>query len=188
MAGDANAARGSTAINAAVRSNWTVFPMSEDDAAAVGIDQDERFKFLRVDDAKANYGLLSGTARWFEKHEVQLENGHEDLPGDKVGVLMPWSPPGAFDGIGIDTIKGIIRDITTAFDEANPYKYGRGARKGGERCLIDFVASRTAKPDKQAERMIRTWFDNGVLVKETYRDPERRTDRPGITGRIGMVS
>jgi len=187
-AGDANAARGSTAINAAVRSSWTVFPMSEDDAMALNIDIEDRHQYLRVDDAKANYGLLSGTARWFQKHEVQLENGSDDISGDKVGVLMPWTPPGAFDGIGTDTIKALIKEIAEAFTDGKPFKYGQGISRGTDRALIDLVMLKAKVEEQKAERMIKAWLKSGVLTKEQYHDDDARRSRKGINGKIGLVS
>jgi len=187
MAGDANAARGSGAINAAARTSWTVFPMTEEEATAAGLSTEDRHRYVRVDDAKMNYGMLSGTARWFEKQEVDIGNAVDETPSDKVGVLTPWELPGAFDSVSTETVRTIIRDIAKAFEARDPYKYGRGVKKGVDRCLVDFVASRAQTDAPKAERMIKTWVANGVLTRETYIDIEQRKERTGMNGNVGLV-
>ena len=57
--------------------------MSARDAEQHGVDDDERHLFVRLDDAKANLGLISGRARWFRRVGVTIANG------DEVGVLVP---------------------------------------------------------------------------------------------------
>jgi len=60
-----------------------LFAMSEKDAERHGVAKEERHRYLRLDDAKANLGLTSPEARWFRKAGVELPNG------DEVGVLIP---------------------------------------------------------------------------------------------------
>jgi hypothetical protein len=57
--------------------------MSEKDADRYGVAPAERHLYLRLDDAKANLGLVSPEALWFKKLGVDLPNG------DQVGVLEP---------------------------------------------------------------------------------------------------
>lgn len=84
--GDMDAARGASALIGAVRSAWTLAAMSEGDAEIFNIPKDRRTYFVRLDDAKANYGPASAP-RWFEKTVIEIDNG-EMLPS-----LFPWAPP-----------------------------------------------------------------------------------------------
>jgi hypothetical protein len=45
--------------------------MSARDAEQHGIDDDDRHRIVRLDDAKANLGLISGRARWFRRVGVR---------------------------------------------------------------------------------------------------------------------
>ncbi len=78
-----NTARGASALVGVARVVQTLFAMSERDAERYDIPTEERHFLLRLDDAKANLGLISPEARWFRKVGVELPNG------DEVGVLVP---------------------------------------------------------------------------------------------------
>ena len=82
-AGNMNAARGASALVGVARVVQTLFGMSEKDADRYGVAPAERHLYLRLDDAKANLGLVSPEALWFKKLGVDLPNG------DQVGVLEP---------------------------------------------------------------------------------------------------
>jgi hypothetical protein len=82
-AGNLNTSRGASALAGVARIVQTLFSMSVRDAEQHGVDDDERHLFVRLDDAKANLGLISGRARWFRRVGVAIANG------DEVGVLAP---------------------------------------------------------------------------------------------------
>ncbi|MGZ5165077.1 MAG: AAA family ATPase [Burkholderiales bacterium] len=82
-AGNPDSARGAGAIINAARVAATLYPMSEKDGVALHIAKAIRHRYVRLDDAKANYSLAGPDAEWFEKRTVQLPNG------DEVGVLAP---------------------------------------------------------------------------------------------------
>ena len=60
--------------------------MSQSDADKFGLDADERRMWVRLDDAKANLSLASGSARWFKRVSITIANGEE------VGALVPGDP------------------------------------------------------------------------------------------------
>jgi hypothetical protein len=82
-AGNLNTSRGASALAGVARIVHTLFSMSARDAEQHGVDDEERHLFVRLDDAKANLGLISGRARWFRRVGVTIANG------DEVGVLVP---------------------------------------------------------------------------------------------------
>ncbi len=81
MQGNADAARGATAVINAARISHTFTSMGEKEAEEYQVDEDQRFKYVRFDAAKLNLCLGSGKPVWFEKQTVNLANG------DAVGVL-----------------------------------------------------------------------------------------------------
>lgn len=82
-AGNMNTARGASALVGVARVVQTLFAMSPKDAEAYGVPDEERHLYVRLDDAKANLGLITGRARWLRREGVTIANG------DEVGVLVP---------------------------------------------------------------------------------------------------
>lgn len=86
-AGDANAMRGGGPLIGAARFVSTMFAMSAKDADEYDIPKNERHKYVRFDDAKANMGVLSGEPIWWVKLGVGLDNAEGERPADNIGVL-----------------------------------------------------------------------------------------------------
>ncbi|MCG8073860.1 MAG: AAA family ATPase, partial [Candidatus Thiodiazotropha taylori] len=81
-AGNPEAIRGGSALVGAVRSAFTLCRMNDSSAKDYGItDVTEQNRHIRLDNAKANYSLLSGTPTWFRLASVSIPNG------DEYGVL-----------------------------------------------------------------------------------------------------
>ncbi len=82
-AGNLNTSRGASALTGVARVVQTLFSMSPRDAEHYGVKDEDRRLYIRLDDAKANLGLISGEARWYRRVGVTIANG------DEVGVLVP---------------------------------------------------------------------------------------------------
>jgi hypothetical protein len=82
--GNADAGRGASAVGAAVRKCFTIFPMSDAEAERWQIRQPQFY--FRLDGAKANHDRKNGT-EWFERVVFTLDNG------DAVAAASPWTPP-----------------------------------------------------------------------------------------------
>jgi len=80
-AGNMNTARGASALIGVSRVIVTLYGMSKKDAEMFGIDEKERHKWARLDDAKANLSLATPDAYWYMRIGVELANN------DEVGVL-----------------------------------------------------------------------------------------------------
>ncbi|MCG7967071.1 MAG: helicase RepA family protein [Candidatus Thiodiazotropha taylori] len=83
-AGNADSSRGASALINACRFAYTLARMSHNTADALGIDNEERRRMIRIDSAKANYALPDKEATWFRLDTVELSNG------DHVGVPVPY--------------------------------------------------------------------------------------------------
>ena len=186
-AGDANVVRGAGAIVNSTRISATLMPMTQDEAATLGIDEGERNLYVRYDDAKANQSLKSGKARWFQKQSVTLTNGDENHPADEVGALIPWSPPGMLDGISIHAINAALDSIDGGIVDAHGvptgsrYTYStKGGTKESGRWAGCVLINQLGMKEGQAGALLKTWMKNGVVVEDTYRDPNRRKDISGL--------
>ena len=66
-AGNMNTARGASALVGVARIVQTLFSMSRADAESLGVGAEDQRLYLRLDDAKANLGLMSGSAAWYRR-------------------------------------------------------------------------------------------------------------------------
>ena len=99
VAGDADARRGASAARDAGRLDYTLIPMSEEEAKAFGITSEDRRSYLRLDSAKVNLLPAARKAEWFRLVSVDLGNATADYPeGDRVQKVEPWIPPDTWDG------------------------------------------------------------------------------------------
>lgn len=125
--GDMDAARGASALIGAVRSAWTLAAMSESEAETINIPKDRRSYFVRLDDAKTNYGSACAQ-RWYEKTVIQLDNG-EELP-----ALLPWTPP-APRAASVEDCAVMLREIERGV-AGGPYSPKLGPHQRSVRALL----------------------------------------------------
>lgn len=192
-AGDANIIRGGGAIVNSTRIAATLMPMTSDEAQALGIDPEMRNRYVRYDDAKSNQSLVSNRGHWFEKISVELCNGTAfDLP-DQVGALAPWTPPDAFDGITVASLKNAAELINRGLEDEKGQPTGEKftLRKGGQsdrrwagRVLVECLGIDAPR----ASKILRTWQANDMLKEVPYDDPVQRKSRNGVVIDMQKVS
>jgi hypothetical protein len=184
MAGNADASRGGGSMIGIARILVTLFDMTEDEAAAMDVAVEDRRSFVRFDDAKANHNM-KGLVRWFEKKSINLGNGTGLLPSDEVGVLIPWYPPGALDGVSVEQInlaldtvdRGLLDDSGASqgqFFTAKSNSQHR-ARWAGTVLVRMLNISEDA-----AKTLIKAWLKKSVLETFDYTDPIQRKPRTGV--------
>lgn len=192
-AGDANIARGAGAIINSTRIAATLMPMTADEAQALGIEPENRNRYVRYDDAKANQSLISTRGHWFEKISIEIGNGTGLIQPDEVGALAPWSPPDAFDGISAHTLRMAAERINRGLenDDGLPTGERYTLRKGGQsdrrwagRVLVESLG---IEPQRAAT-ILRTWQKNGLLEEVHYFDPTQRKTRTGVVIDMAKVN
>ena len=87
--------RGASATLAAVRTARVFNFMTETEASQLGIDEDVRRQYVRIEGGKGGPGPL-GKARWVKIEVEHLANG------DDVAVAVKWRPPDSF--ISVDPV------------------------------------------------------------------------------------
>lgn len=80
-----DAARGAGALNGVARMGATLYGIDAATAKKYGIRDEEKHRYIRFDDGKANMSLLSGEPRFFRREGVVIGG----LGGEEVGVLVP---------------------------------------------------------------------------------------------------
>ncbi|MBA4757742.1 AAA family ATPase [Sphingosinicella sp.] len=97
----AEASRGAVALINAARSVLVFNRMTAEEADRFGINDDaERRRHFTVQDDKHNRAPPE-KAKWFRIASVPLGNG------DDIGVVEPWAPPDAFDGIDHTVLRAV---------------------------------------------------------------------------------
>jgi hypothetical protein len=187
-AGNADIVRGGGAIVNSTRISATLMTMTEDEAKVLGIAEDERFRYVRHDDAKANWTLKSGKARWFEKVSVTLENGTGLVEPDQVGALVPWKPPSAYAGVSVLQIQTALAAIDRGLDgqDGKPsgvlYTERTNSAEGtsSERWAGKVLISHLGVGEARAKIILKDWLSNGVLVRTEFTDPRFRKTYKGL--------
>ena len=104
--------RGAVALINACRSVMVLNRMSEDEARMWGIEDERRRRFFRVYDDKNTRASPSDKSDWYTMASVSLGNGADVFDeGDSMGVVIPWSPPDAFEGVTADHLITVQRQV-----------------------------------------------------------------------------
>jgi hypothetical protein len=153
--------------------------MTAEEAGALGVPERERWRHVRLDDAKANLAPRAEAARWYRLESVALGNGNALYPlGDDVAAIAPWVPPNPFRDLSPGDCNRAL-DAIAAGQDGHAFTRHRTGRAGGRWAgtvlehLFGFV------PD-EAARVLALWLKSGVLIEEEYRHPEQRKARLGL--------
>jgi hypothetical protein len=170
-------ARGASAIIWAVRSARVFNFMTPDEAAKLGIAEDDRRRYIRITSGKANMGPL-GKAEWVK---IEVEN----LPnGDEVACSSRWNPPNPFDGVSTtDMATGAELAATGALraDPRSPKWFGY-ALADLLHIPVSYGADNNPKDLARLNTIIKTWLKNKVLKIEARTDDTRRERKFVVPG------
>jgi hypothetical protein len=159
--------RGASAIIAGVRTARLLNPMSAAEADKAGITEADRWRYVRVDHAKASMAPPEA-ASW-------MQHASEILPcGESVGVAATWKFPDAFanvTGADVTEIRALARTGAYRSDERAKDWFGSAV---ASHLGLDL----NQKADRaKVKVMLKTWTRNKVLDIETRYDPDQRKDR-----------
>jgi len=152
-------------------------PMGEDDGKDLAIAPEDRWQYVRLDNAKANMAPRGNKATWLKLEQVKLGNGTQDYPnGDTVAAMVAWDPPKVTDTLSVDQCNEVLDAIADGPGEGVRYTHSRRG-KDASRWAGTVLVRLFGFTDLQYAKVIETWVRNGVLVRDTYRDPVQRKDR-----------
>jgi hypothetical protein len=184
--GDADAVRGAVAIQGATRAMHTLSVMSLAEAKALGIEPEEKWRFVRHDDVKSNMAPGAGRARWFQLESRALGNATLAYPeGDSAQVMRNWSPPRLFEGVDWATIIAILTEIDRGPGDGEFYSFSRQAR---ERWAGGAIMRLAGKSPIQATDLLAIWEHEGLLVSGEYMSPRQRKPRSCVRVDQGKFS
>jgi hypothetical protein len=137
----------------------TLFPMSERDADKLGLPPEDRHRWVRLDDAKANLSLSDG-AKWFRRESVTIANG------DEVGVLVPGDPKPQMASADFDAIREALLDaIGKAWNAGEPLSQRPQAK---ERYAPAVVAREIGATVDDVETVLIRLMSAGVVREEVF--------------------
>ena len=166
-AGNMNTARGASSLVGVARVVQTLFGMSEADAERNSVSLADRHQYLRLDDAKANLGLISSEATWYRKVGVELPNG------DEVGVLVPHEFSDAHTSdITPEKTRQIFEEIQRRWDAGDPFS----SRPNSDRFILPWLKNQ-GLPKRIAREVLSDWLTNQMLRSEIY---DAKTKKMGL--------
>lgn len=176
--GEMDSLRGASSIVGAARVVLTVNSMTTQEAEAFGMAPEKRRNFFRLDGAKNNYAPIE-EAEWFERVEVQLDNGGPNGAGDLVAAAWPWHPPKLWSSIPspeVNRVMDIIAEGPAPGIRFSPSKRGKHNGRWVGVPVVDTLGVNA----EQAGAMVAAWLKSGLLTCGLYHDAEQRREKTGI--------
>jgi hypothetical protein len=145
--------------------------MSAEEAEKLGVPVEEKWQYIRKDSAKANLAPQADRADWFQLASVPIGNPTLEYPlGDNVQTVLPWKPPTAFDGVPWSDILRCLQMIDDGPGGGDFYSEATQAKRWAGHAIMATLG----KTKHQAAAIVKTWVDNGVLIKMTYNSPSQK--------------
>ena len=164
--------RGGSALLGAVRAARVLNPMTEDDAARLGVE--DKIDYFRVDAAgKDNLARSAEGADWYMRRGIAIGNG------DWVASVEKWTPPDPFEGI----TPAMAREVQRRIDAMDaPPRASEQSPEWAGVVVADVIGADLSQ--KAAKRRVKAvladWVKSGVLAVEKRRDDAVRRDVPVV--------
>lgn len=165
--GDVEASLGAVTLTNGCRVVETLTAMSEDDARALGIDPQNRRRYVKRDNAKMNLSAAPTQCEWLEFNSVPLDNGTDEYPdGDHIGVLSRWKQLSPLCGLSWDAVSKVLDMIDAGFDREYYTPAPQAKRWAGNLLMMHLGLNK-----EQSKALIKEWRDAGILNTTTYNSP-----------------
>lgn len=176
---DIDSARGAKGLTDSARVGLLLSAMGDEDGEQLGIPPDQRWQYVRLDNAKANMAPRAGRARWFKLDQIELGNATHDYPhGDRVAAIVSWEPPNPLAAQMPADLNAALDRIAAGPEPGVLYSANRrgGSKRWAGKVLFDVLGFN----DRQATTVLATWLRSGLLVEATFRDPDNRREATGV--------
>jgi len=168
-AGDVDVMRGASSLKDAARLCFTLSKMGKKTAKDHGIDDKTKNQLSRLDDAKNNFTLSDGKAKWFKMESVQIANG------EWLGVPRSYDLPDAING----------KEASNESKEHTTFSYitrGVISLKGNEGGVVK-------RPELMKQLFIETKYEKSKLAKDLQALPigSSNARRVNVGGRFYRI-
>jgi hypothetical protein len=176
--GNANRGRGASAFKDAARLVYTLSKMTQAEATLLGIEEGDRWRYVRVDSAKVNIAPAAATATWFRLIGVPLGNASVVYPsGDEVQTVEPWTPVDLTVLVNDEDLRSAI---FTEIENAPPHALYSAHPNSGQRHVFQIFKRHLSDiTKKQTEKIVNAWIDEGRLRCIDFQD-DRSRPRQGL--------
>lgn len=174
----AMSSRGASSLVNAARSTLVLNRMDEAEAQRLGIAADERRRFIRVQDDKANRAPAEA-ADWFQLVGVELGNAADGMPSDSIAVVEPWKLPDPFDDVSVSDLREVQSRLGQSQWRESIQATAWVGNLVGEVLGVD-VSDRAGKAKVKA--IIKQWIKNGALRIEEAPDANRELRKFVVAG------
>jgi AAA domain len=166
---------GATSLRANFRACRIFARMSEEESKKLGIDDTERWRYLRIAGTKLNFAPPPEKATWLQLASVPLYNGTTAYPdGDELGVVMPWKPPSPFADMDVIVIRNIMKAFRDGPQTDEPgwfYGLAKNSKFWAGKVLVGLAQVHT---EERAAVILKVWKDKGLITEEEYETPHRK--------------
>ncbi|CAB4166580.1 AAA domain containing protein [uncultured Caudovirales phage] len=177
---DVDAARGAKALTDASRVTQTMASMTPEEAEKLGVPDEERWQYVRLDDGKSNMAPRATDARWFILEPQTLGNGTPEYPhGDKVASIAGWEPPSPFAGITWRMMIAILDRLERGPSEGEMWILTRRGR-ANERWAGNVFIGICDKTEAQRAAILDQWHKSGLIEEGSYYSKQARRESPGV--------
>jgi len=177
--GNAKRSRGASSMVDGMRLVYTLSPMSDEEAQALGVSEAERRLLFRVDSGKVNIVPPMTEAKWFKLIGVNLGNATDLYPnGDNVQTVEPWSPPETFAGLSNLTLNAILTRIEIGLPGGNRFTDAPNATDRAAWRVIENHCP--GKSEAACRQIIKAWVKSGLLFHKEYENLNTRKPVKGL--------
>jgi hypothetical protein len=170
-------ARGAGALIGAVRSARVLNVMTAEEAARADIRPEERQRYIRVDNGKANMQPPLEKAVWRKLISVGLNNATPDEDEDWVQVVTAWSMPGLFDGLSASDLRK-VQDVIRSGSWAENVQASNWAGYAISQALD--LPDTSAADKQRLKDLLRAWVASGALKIDRQHDARNGRDKPVV--------
>jgi hypothetical protein len=173
VAGDAERARGASAVVNAARLVRTMTALTQEQAERFGIDEEERQFIRRIDRGKVNTVAPNERTQWFKLVGVPLDNGKGNKfypQGDTVQTIECWTPPDVRESLSRELADAIIAEIGNGAGEG--WLFSNHAAAGDRAAWKVVMRFAPDLPERQCREIVRRWIEGGVLEETEYKAPD----------------
>src|SRR5262249_54521922 len=152
---------------------YTLSKMSLEESRELGIDECDRWRYVRVDSGKVNIAPAAATANWFRLVGVPLGNANTTYPsGDEVQTVEPWTP---VDPMALVADGDLRAAVFTEIQNAPPHALYTAHGNSGQRHVLQIFQRHLPEITKrQAEKIIDAWIKDGLLQYVEFKDERSR--------------
>jgi hypothetical protein len=192
--GDQDSFRGASAVINAARSAVSLTRMTAEEAGPFKVPGHERWRYLKVENAKLNTAPPPEHAVWLKLVSVGLPNGVGGEEGDNVQTVERWYPPSPFEALSMRGMVSCLDEIEAG--EEGDYFTASKRGKSNERWVGNVLQRHCHEPldDRRAQAIVNQWLQNGLLIEGSYKnreykmvacvrvDPSKRSELEGQAG------